>query len=157
MANLSPPRTAGPQVELEIESLAYEGAAVARLEGRVIFVDGGAPGDRVLAEIVGERKNLAQARVLAVLRPSPSRVQAPCPVADRCGGCDWQHVDYAAQLEAKRQIIVDALERNAKIREPAVAAVLPSLEAYGYRNRIRLHVDDEIGRASCRERVSIDV
>jgi 23S rRNA (uracil1939-C5)-methyltransferase len=124
MADLSHPRAPRPQLELEIESLAYEGAAVARADGRVIFVDGGAPGDRVLAEIVSERKNLAQARVLAILRPSPCRVEAPCAIADRCGGCDWQHVDYETQLQAKRRIVVDALERNAKIREPVVAPVL---------------------------------
>jgi 23S rRNA (uracil1939-C5)-methyltransferase len=129
-------------VELEVTALAYEGAAVARQDGRVVFVDGAAPGDRVVAEILRQRKNLAEARVVEVLRPGPSRVPAPCPVADRCGGCDWQHVDYDAQLDAKRQIVRDALERSAKIRDTEVAPVSPSPAAFGYRNRIRLHVED---------------
>jgi 23S rRNA (uracil1939-C5)-methyltransferase len=133
-----PPET----VELEVAALAYEGAAVARQDGRVVFVDGGAPGDRVLAEILRRRKNLAEARVVEVLRPGPSRVQAPCPVAARCGGCDWQHVEYTTQLEAKRQIVLDALERNAKIHGTAVEAVAPSPATFGYRNRIRVHVEN---------------
>ena len=134
----TPPQT----VELEVTALAYEGAAVARQDGRVVFVDGGAPGDRVRAEILRQRKNLAEARVVEVLRPGPCRVEAPCPVADRCGGCDWQHVDYAAQLEAKRRIVRDALERSAKIHDADVAVVSPSPAQFGYRNRIRLHVED---------------
>lgn len=129
-------------VELEVTALAYEGAAIARQDGRVVFVDGGAPGDRVLAEILRQRKSHSEARVIDVLRPGPSRIHAPCPVANRCGGCDWQHVDYAMQLESKRQIVLDALERTAKIHSVAVAPVAPSPAALGYRNRIRLHVED---------------
>lgn len=141
MAAPSRPRKP-PPIELEVTSLAYEGVAVARHEGRVVFVDGGAPGDRVLAEIVRQRKSLSEARVVQVIRPGPSRVHAPCPVAPRCGGCDWQHVEYGAQLVAKRRIVIDALERNAKIRVAAVDDVAPSPAAFGYRNRIRLHVED---------------
>ncbi|HET9063506.1 MAG TPA: TRAM domain-containing protein, partial [Candidatus Binatia bacterium] len=142
MADPSRFRASPQRVELEITALAYEGAAVARQDGRVVFVDGGAPGDRVVAEILRQRRNLAEARVVEVLRPGPSRVPPPCPVADRCGGCDWQHVEYSAQLEAKRQIVRDALERNAKIVDPDVSPVSPSPATLGYRNRIRLHVDE---------------
>ena len=142
MADRSRFRTPLPRVELEVTALAYEGAAVARQDGRVVFVDGGAPGDRVLAEILHQRKNLAEARVVEVLRPGPHRIQPPCPVADRCGGCDWQHVEYTAQLEAKQTIVRDTRERSAKIRDTEVAAVSPSPAVYGYRNRIRLHVDE---------------
>jgi 23S rRNA (uracil1939-C5)-methyltransferase len=129
-------------IELEVTSLAYEGAAVARHDGCVVFVDGGAPGDRVLAEVLRQRKNLLEARVVEVLRPGPGRTEPPCPVANRCGGCDWQHVEYGAQLEAKRRIVIDALERNAKIRDAEVDVVAPSPATFGYRNRIRLHVED---------------
>lgn len=130
------------KVELDVTALAYEGGSIARQEGRVVFVDGGAPGDRVLAEIVRQRKTLSEARVVEVLRPGPSRVPAPCPVAARCGGCDWQHVEYSAQLDAKQQIVRDALERTAKIFDAEVWPVTPSPATLGYRNRIRLHVDD---------------
>lgn len=142
MARRSPIPTSPQRVELEVTALAYEGAAVARQEGRVVFVDGAAPGDRVLAEIVRQRKNLSEARTVEVLRPGPCRVRAPCPVADRCGGCDWQHVEYGTQLAAKRQIVRDALERNAKISDADVTAVSPSPSTFGYRNRIRLHVEE---------------
>ncbi|HET9062613.1 MAG TPA: 23S rRNA (uracil(1939)-C(5))-methyltransferase RlmD [Candidatus Binatia bacterium] len=142
MADPSRFRASPQRVELEVTALAYEGAAVARQDGRVVFVDGGAPGDRVLAEILRQRTNLAEARVVEVLRPGPARVRPPCPVADRCGGCDWQHVEYGAQLEAKAQIVRDALERNAKILDPDVSPVSPSAATLGYRNRIRLHVNE---------------
>ncbi len=130
------------EIELEIESLAYEGAAIARDGARVVFVEGAAPGDRVRAVVTRERKRFAEARVVSVLRPGAARVSPPCPVAGRCGGCDWQHVDYAAQLAAKRTIVVDALERSAKVASPAVEPVVASPETYGYRNRIRLHWSD---------------
>ena len=136
-AEEAPPTRA--ELVLDIESLAYEGAAVARDGGRVVFVEGAAPGDRVRAVVTREKKNMAEARVIEVLRPGPARVSPPCPVAGTCGGCDWQHVDYVAQLAAKQRIVVDALERMAKILRPPVDAVAPSPERYGYRNRIRLH------------------
>jgi 23S rRNA (uracil1939-C5)-methyltransferase len=140
------------EIELEIESLAYEGAAVARDGARVVFVEGAAPGDRVRAVVTRERKRFAEARVVSVLRPGAARVSPPCPVAGRCGGCDWQHVDYAAQLAAKRTIVVDALERGAKVASPAVESVVASPDIYGYRNRIRLHWSD--GRLAYYERGS---
>lgn len=129
------------EVEIDIDRLAYEGASVGRIDGQVFFVTGAAPGDRVRARVTRKRKRMVEAEVVEVIRPGPSRVAAPCPVADRCGGCDWQHVEYKAQTEAKRQILVDAFERSAKLNDPPVAAVIPSPDPYGYRNRIRLHVD----------------
>jgi 23S rRNA (uracil1939-C5)-methyltransferase len=128
-------------VELDVDRLAYEGAAVGRIDGHVYFVTGAAPGDRVRARITKRRKRLVEARVVEVLRRGATRIQPPCPVADRCGGCDWQHVDYLAQIDAKHQILVDAFERSAKMPEPPVAPVIASPEQLGYRNRIRLHVD----------------
>jgi 23S rRNA (uracil1939-C5)-methyltransferase len=131
------------EIELDVESLAYEGAAVARDGGRVVFVHGGAPGDRVRATVIRERRNLAEARVTRVLQPGPSRVAPPCPVAERCGGCDWQHVEYGAQLLAKRRIVSDALQRLARVPSPRVDPVVASPSTYGYRNRIRLHWIEE--------------
>jgi 23S rRNA (uracil1939-C5)-methyltransferase len=140
------------EIELDIESLAYEGAAIARDGARVVFVEGAAPGDRVRAVVTREHKRFAEARVVSVLSPGAARVTPLCSVAGRCGGCDWQHVDYPAQLVAKRRIVVDALERSAKVASPAVEAVVASPEIYGYRNRIRLHWSD--GRLAYYERGS---
>jgi 23S rRNA (uracil1939-C5)-methyltransferase len=137
-----PSRAGDNPVELEVDRLANEGAGVARVEGHVFFVSGAAPGDRVRARVTRRRKRLVEAEVVEVLRPGPARICAPCPVAARCGGCDWQHVAYDAQIEAKHSIVVDSLERLGKFASPPVAPVLPSPATYGYRNRIRLHYEN---------------
>jgi len=134
---------------LDIESLAYGGDAIARLEdGRTAFVRGGCPGDTVLAEMVEERDRFVRARVVEVLSASPDRVSAPCPYFGVCGGCSWQHVAYSAQLDAKRRALVDALERIGHVNDAdsLVGDIVPSPLEYGYRNKIELVVDGSSGR-----------
>jgi 23S rRNA (uracil1939-C5)-methyltransferase len=128
-------------VELRIESLAAGGDGVARLpDGRVVFVPYSAPGDRVRARVVESRARFARARVEALLEPGPARVEPACPAFGACGGCAWQHVGYAAQLEAKRAILVEALRRIGGL-EAEVAPVLSSPSAYGYRGRTRVRIE----------------
>jgi 23S rRNA (uracil1939-C5)-methyltransferase len=129
-------------VELRIDSLAAGGDGVARLpDGRAVFVPFSAPGDRIRAEIVESRARFARARVVELLEPGPARVDPVCPAFGSCGGCAWQHVSYAAQLEAKRAILVEALRRIGGIEAPCVPPVLPSPRAYGYRGRSRVRVE----------------
>ncbi|HYC00034.1 MAG TPA: 23S rRNA (uracil(1939)-C(5))-methyltransferase RlmD [Candidatus Limnocylindrales bacterium] len=131
------------ELDLTIESLAFGGAGVARSgDGRVVFVEGVAPGDRVRAQVTADQGSYLQARTLDVLEPGPSRVAPPCPIVEQCGGCPWQQVDYAAQLAAKKRAVVDALERIGAIHEPPVREVLPSPELFGYRNRLSLRFQD---------------
>jgi 23S rRNA (uracil1939-C5)-methyltransferase len=123
-------------VELEIESAAFEGKMVARLDGYVIFVPFAVPGDRVRARIVRRRKKYAEAVVEEVLSPSPCRVDPRCRYFGVCGGCRLQNVDYRKQLEIKYRQVVDLLERVGGLLDPPVAETIPSPEQYYYRNKM---------------------
>jgi 23S rRNA (uracil1939-C5)-methyltransferase len=125
-------------VELEIERLAAGGDGVARSNGVVVFVPRTAPGDRVRARL-DLRKRFARGTLEEILRPAPSRVEAPCAHYrnDRCGGCQLQHITYAAQLAAKGEIIRDALVRIGK-RDVTAPAVAPSDLTWRYRTKLTL-------------------
>jgi 23S rRNA (uracil1939-C5)-methyltransferase len=121
--------------ELELRSLAYGGDAVGQLAGKVVFVPLGAPGDRARIKIVKEHASYSRAELVEVLAPGPGRRAPPCTLFGRCGGCQWQHVSYPVQAEAKHQILQRALAS-------VDADVLPLGEApaeLGYRRRIRAH------------------
>lgn len=125
---------------LKVESLVHGGEALARHEGRVVFVRGAAPGDVVEAELTGEGR-FERARPLRVLQRGPARVEAPCPIVDRCGGCSVQHVSYEVQLAAKRELTADALERIGGFPRGSypLRAIVASPEQFRYRRRARLH------------------
>jgi tRNA/tmRNA/rRNA uracil-C5-methylase (TrmA/RlmC/RlmD family) len=110
-------------VELIPTAMVAGGDALARdANGRVVFVSGALPGERVRAKVVHEKKDFARAVVVEVLDPSPLRVEPPCAhVARGCGGCQWQHVAPEGQRAFKRDIVRDALQRIAKLPE-AIAA-----------------------------------
>lgn len=138
-------------IEVDIESLAYGGDGVGRLpDGRAAFVALSAPGDRVAVEVVEERDRFVRAKVLEVTRASDDRVAAPCPYFGACGGCTWQHVSAAAQLDAKRRALVDALARIGRVEaaEELVAPTVSSGSRYGYRNKIELVHDHTSTRPS---------
>jgi tRNA/tmRNA/rRNA uracil-C5-methylase (TrmA/RlmC/RlmD family) len=143
----------GDLLELRIDALAGSGDGVGRTEdGRVVFVPFTAPGDRVRARIAELHPRYARAELDEVLEPSPSRVAPPCSVFGVCGGCSWQHVDYAVQCDAKRRIAEDALRRVGKLTLPGPIALHPSREPYAYRARARAAV--EAGRVGYRRRNS---
>ncbi len=128
------------EIRLHIDSLAHGGRAVARLDdGRVVFVKGACPGDTVVALITAEHDRYVEADTLDVAAASPKRVTAPCPYFGLCGGCQWQHIGYPTQLEAKRDMVADALQRIGGLDAPdLVSATIPSPREYGYRNKIEL-------------------
>jgi len=98
------------KVTLKAESVVHGGETLARHDGRVVFLRGAAPGDRVEAELTGEGR-FERTRALRVVERSTSHVDPPCPIVERCGGCPLQHVTYEAQLAAKEELTADALER----------------------------------------------
>ncbi|HEX3640765.1 MAG TPA: TRAM domain-containing protein, partial [Ktedonobacteraceae bacterium] len=100
-------------IDVELTDLAYGGDAVGRYEGRVLFVPGGIPGERVRVEIVEERRGHARAELLEILRPSPERVELAYPDLAQCG-CNWQHIAYPAQLTWKAHIVRGLLVRIGK-------------------------------------------
>jgi len=125
-------------VSLEIESIAAGGDGVGRNNGLVVFVPRTAPGDLVTARISG-KGTFARGSLRAIARSSPERIDPPCPhyTRDRCGGCQLQHMSYAAQLKSKQRIIRDAIERIGKraIDEPEIR---PSREEWRYRTKLTL-------------------
>lgn len=134
--------TSAPLFRLRVrtESMAYGPHAVSRHGGRVLFVRGAAPDEDVEVEVGEDRGRYAFAGVVSVVRPSPARRSPPCVYLPLCGGCPWQHIDYAAQLEAKRAIVRDHLRRIGGL-DVSVAPVLPSPREYGYRHRLKLRVE----------------
>ena len=128
----------GQRVELDVTSLATGGDGVARLEGRVIFVPGAAPGDRLLATLTEVRPRFARASLLEVLRAGPDRRDPPCEYAGRCGGCSWQHLGEDAQIAARESILREALTRIAGLRELPAIRHIRSPAALGYRARARV-------------------
>src|SRR6185295_19558445 len=110
------PKTA--PLRLHIEKLVPGGEGMARHEGKVIFVPGTLPGEDVLAALVENKKDYGRAQALEILAASPERIKPPCPVAGRCGGCDWQHIAYAEQLRQKVALVEDALRRVGGLSVP---------------------------------------
>jgi 23S rRNA (uracil1939-C5)-methyltransferase len=121
---------------LEVESLALGGKALARHDGRVVFVDRGLPGDRVSARVTRLRRGYAEARLESVERPSDHRVAAPCPHAPRCGGCRFQDLAYPDQCAEKERQVRETLTHLGGIAAPRVDALVPAPETFGYRNKM---------------------
>lgn len=126
----------GTELSLNIESLAFGGRGVARLNGLVVFVEEALPGQQVKARIFRKRKGYAEARTLLVLRESPERVEPRCPHFGECGGCHFQTLNYAAQLQHKRRQVVESLEHLGGFENPPVLETLPSPDQYYYRNKM---------------------
>lgn len=137
---------------LEPTGMAAGGAALAReAGGRVVFVEGALPGERVRARVTDARKDFARAVAVEILEPSPDRLAPPCAaLAAGCGGCTWQYVSAAGQVRLKADIVVDALRRIAKLPEPPVPVPVP-LDGPARRTTARLAVS-ATGRAGHRPR-----
>lgn len=146
--------TGRPELELDVGAVGHGGFCVARHEGRVVFVRHALPGERVLARVTDDsRDSYWRADAVRVLRASPDRVPAPCPVAAPagCGGCDWQHVAPHRQRLLKADVVREQLRRIARIRPDALDVVVEPLPGgpLGWRTRVQLAVDRD-GRAGLR-------
>jgi 23S rRNA (uracil1939-C5)-methyltransferase len=124
------------ELELSIDSLAYGGNGVARLNGFVVFVRRGLPGDRVRARVTKVKRNHAEALAVEVLEPGPNRVEAPCAHFPACGGCRFQDLDYDVQVAAKEEQVSNALQRLGGIPEPPLEPIVPAEEVFHYRNKL---------------------
>lgn len=132
-----PARTNDTEITLQIDSLGNNGDGVGRYRGQVIFVPFTLPGERVKVKPVVRRKSFVRAQVVQTLESSEQRQTPPCPYFGECGGCDWQHVPYAMQLDAKIQHLRDALQRIGHQSDALIQAIVPSDSAFHYRNRIQ--------------------
>jgi len=133
----------GADVELLIEKASFGGKGVARLNGFVVFVQHAIPGQRVLARIIRKKKAYAEARVLSVLEESDYAILPRCSHFGSCGGCLWQNVPYARQLDIKRQLVFDCLAHIGGLAEHLVRPVRPSPQVYYYRNKMEFSFGDE--------------
>ena len=124
------------EIELSVDSLAYGGNGVARLNGFVVFVRRGLPGDRVRARVTKVKRGFAEALATEVLEPSAQRVEAPCAHYPACGGCRFQDLDYAVQVAAKEAQVRDAFVRIGGIAEPPLEPILPAASQFFYRNKL---------------------
>ena len=124
------------ELELQIDSLAYGGNGVARLNGFVVFVRRGLPGDKVRARVTNVKRNHAEALALEVVEPGPERVEAPCTHYPACGGCRFQDLAYEAQIAAKEGQVREALRRIGGLPEPPLEPILPAVEVFHYRNKL---------------------
>ena len=127
--------TKDQELELTIDSLAFGGNGVARLNGFVVFVRRGLPGDTVRATVTKVQRRHAEALATEVLKPGPVRVDAPCEHYPACGGCRFQDLAYEAQVESKASQVTEALRRIGGIAEPPLEPIVPAEEIFHYRNK----------------------
>ena len=128
---------------VEIERILPGGVGVAYAGERTIFVSLAAPGDLVRINIERTRGKLAFASIVEILKPSPVRVEPPCPYFGRCGGCDFQQLNYATQLETKVDIIRDCLHRITRLDQVPNIEIHPSPQEWRYRSRVNWQFDPQ--------------
>ncbi len=139
LSGMVPPSPAlwpGQRLSLTISDIAFGGEGVGRVDQMVVFVPFVLLEEEVEVEITEVKRQFARAKLIRVVRPSPRRVAPGCRYFGECGGCQYQHMAYAEQLEVKRKQIADLLERIGRFPRAAVAAVVPCPQPYGYRNRL---------------------
>ena len=125
--------------EADVVDLAHDGRGIARASGKAVFIHGALPGERVRYRVTKRRRQLDEAFLVEVLRPSPDRTEPKCAHFGVCGGCSLQHLAPAAQLAAKERQLLDNLERIGGVRPPRVFAPITGAD-FAYRRRARLGV-----------------
>ena len=133
---MAAPFRPGDELDVRVDSLAYGGNGVGRVDGFVVFVRGGLPGDLVRARATKVKRGYAEAVRTELLEPGPDRVPAPCRHFGVCGGCRFQDLAYERQVAAKEEQVRDALARIGRFADPPVLPIVPAASAYGYRNKL---------------------
>lgn len=121
---------------VEIVDVAAEGKSIAKIDDMVVFIPYGAPGDIVDIKLDKKKKSFAEAHIERMVRPSEIRIEPFCEHFGVCGGCKWQHLPYDFQLKFKRQQVVDALQRIAKVEIPEIPTTIGSDNTTCYRNKL---------------------
>lgn len=129
----------GDFLEIEPQKLVYEGAALAKLEGYPIFIEGACPGDKLKIKITKANKNFAAAVIEEIIEPSSHRVKPFCPMHNVCGGCGWQHIDYDFQLEQKKNIVEENVKKITG-EDIEVKPVIASPETRAFRSKVQYPV-----------------
>ncbi|MCC7365010.1 MAG: class I SAM-dependent RNA methyltransferase [Dehalococcoidia bacterium] len=136
----------GEVLTVRVESLVFGGAALAHLEdGRVVFVSQAAPGELVEATVDRTHADYIEAVAIKVLEPSPDRVEPPCPLFGECGGCQLQHMTYAAQLAAKEAVVREQIRRIGHLDDSVVQPIVGAADPWAYRNHVRFSTGKKWG------------
>jgi tRNA/tmRNA/rRNA uracil-C5-methylase (TrmA/RlmC/RlmD family) len=138
---LSTAYTVGDLVTVKVEKIVPRGYGLAFAEKLTVFVPLSVPGDVVTARITHLKKRTAFAEIVEIVTPGSERVVPPCPYFGTCGGCNFQQLDYQAQLTAKADIITDCLVRIGKLEPLPAISLIPSPREYDYRSRVRWQID----------------
>jgi 23S rRNA (uracil1939-C5)-methyltransferase len=136
LLDMAAPVQRDQELELSIESLAFGGNGVARLDGFVVVVRRGLPGDTVKARVTKVQRRHAEAVATEILTPGPVRVEAPCAHYPACGGCRFQDLAYDTQVQTKHQWVADSLQRIAGLTEAPLEAIVPAASQFYYRNKM---------------------
>ena len=127
------------RVSIKIESIAFGGQGVGRLNNFVVFIPFAAPDDELEVEIVELKKKFARGKIITILKPSPLRDIPLCNYYENCGGCCYQHLNYEDQLKIKKKQVQEAFQKIGKIVLPPVSDPIASLQAYQYRGKAQYH------------------
>ncbi|SHK59698.1 23S rRNA (uracil(1939)-C(5))-methyltransferase RlmD [Paramaledivibacter caminithermalis] len=137
----------GKKYELIIHDIGDGGEGIGEIEGFTIFIEGGIPKDKLLVEITKVKKNYALGKIIEVKELSPYRIKPICAIADKCGGCQIQHIDYARQLEIKKNKVISNIDRIGKLENVLIHDVLGMNEPYRYRNKAQFPIGMENGKS----------
>jgi 23S rRNA (uracil1939-C5)-methyltransferase len=129
------------QVTIKIESIAFGGQGVGRVDNFVVFIPFSAPDDELEVEIVGLKKKFARGRILKISKPSPLRDVPLCGYYESCGGCCYQHLNYEHQLKIKKKQVQEAFQKIGKIATPPVLEAIAAPQPYHYRGKAQFHAE----------------
>lgn len=118
--------------------MAFGGAGIGHVDGKVCFVPFTAVGDTARIRIKSEKKSYVEGALIEIINPSSLRTLPKCPIFGTCGGCDWQHIKYSAQLKAKEDIFAEILWRTGRVEKERIEPIAGARDSYGYRSRIQL-------------------
>lgn len=143
---------------IHLDDVGYTGECVGRTDGMVVFAAFGLPGEDVVVEVDERKRRYARGRVVEVLNASPGRVAAPCPLFGTCGGCEWQHVDYAVEVAYKERIVGEHLRRLGGFSDPPIRPILRAASPWRYRNQGRFsHRNGVLGFTRRHSRAVLEV
>jgi 23S rRNA (uracil1939-C5)-methyltransferase len=132
-------------IQVQVETMAHGGSALARHEGKVVFIPYVLPGEEVLVEVTEEKARYARGQPVEIKTPSPDRVEPRCSHFGTCGGCQWQHIAYDRQVRLREEILQSQLMRIAHLPDAPVEPTIRAENPWNYRNHVQLHLD-ETGR-----------
>jgi 23S rRNA (uracil1939-C5)-methyltransferase len=128
-------------IQVQVETMAHGGSALARHEGKVVFIPYVLPGEEVLIELTEEKARYARGRLVEIKTPSADRVEPRCSHFGTCGGCHWQHIAYDRQVKLREEIIQSQLTRIAHLPDAPVEPTIRAENPWNYRNHVQLHLD----------------